>query len=778
MYCFLNSTLSRLKDSGIRFPMEPFHHIFRELALVLALAALAGLVAKRMGLSPVIGFLGTGLILGLPDLPEFAQISRDSIGTLAAIGISMLMFSIGLSVRFHRLRSLGPAGVGTAILAVLMLISLIRTGAGLASWSPLQALAIATLFIFGSPTLAGRFLREHGLMHERSGRLAQGIFQTEAFIALGVLSFIVSLVSIDQIETHSLQSILGTLGIWTAFVVTAVIFGIIVLPGLLRSFSKAHSKELKALIIAGLLFALSYLAAKAGFVVSLGAFLFGLIAAGTRERREIEDSFSTLRYISATIFFVAVAMLVDLSSILKAGPWIAAGCFVTLILRPAMIALALVVFCETPRTALRTAALGLPVAEWTLLLALWATVNGVLPPEFLTASVIVTIITCVAAPVAHHHLAHTATLLTKLRWNRGSRYLAAYHRIWRGLGEKQEASTLWKLLRFRIIQIVVEVTLITALLVFSEPLYEGLREYSRKGHEVWEHLLPYYWLGYFGFVLIPTLAVWRNLQAISMIIAGHLTRRVRGTTAMRSGLTFGLQLVSVSLLLVWLVNFLPMGIIHGWLLLSVILFSVLFLLLGYRRMTRWHSEWEYSVQSTLTEQPSKAERDWDEAGKAWGLILYEQEVPVRFAYAGRPLRDLDIREKTGASVIAIDRQGYRLDQIGPDTQLFPGDRLLLLGKSERIRRIRKQFFQVQEDPETDSMESVLLESVRVSDKSPLQGKRLVDLQWPRNYKVQVTAIRRDDQTILSPTAETKLEVDDELLLIGPDPGIREIQERM
>lgn len=753
--------------------------IIRDLAIVWILASILGLLFRHIGVSPTVGYLVTGLFIANSPLPFFAINSWTHVEVLALIGMTLLMFSIGLGIRIATLKSLGLAGIGTAFLSALLLITLVRGTASFAGINPEQGLLIAAIFLTGSPLLISRQLKVDGFIHERSGRLAQGISQFEAFIALCILSFIGSMIAVEQLQTPDLAQLSAKLGLLIGFAIAVVIFGYLIVPWLLKAFSQSRSRELETIFIAGLLFSLAYLAAEVGYAMSLGAFLFGLIVAETRQGTAIENSFLHLRHLFATFFFVAIGMMVSVHEVILNGSWILGGIIICLLLRPGILMANLLLFCEQPRTAIRTSIYMIPIGEFSFMIAVLGVIYGIIPNFILSATVAIAIICAVTGAILSHFSVSIANYLSQPRWPFGMIILGFYQHLWQGIGRKQEASVLWHLLRFRIFQISVEMILITAVLVFSEPLYAALEEYTRTNEIGWpSYLLPYYWLLLIALVLAPLVAVWRNIQVVAMILADYVTRRVVGMKPMRRGISWSLQLVAASLVLIWLINFLPLGNFRGWLLLAVVGLSALALTLGWRKLIRWHSNLEISLHDTLSSKPqtqnSEHRNRWDKAGRHWGIVLREIDLPENYIYAGQSLNDLALRQKTGASLVAVDRHGYTLQKVGPDTCLYPGDKILMLGEPHQIKMVENLLLMDTGIRQKTTLDSVLLESLQIGEDSVFVGKRLLDLQWPRRYDVQVAAVRRDGRTMLSPTAEFELISGDELLLIGPENGVNEI----
>ena len=135
------------------------------------------------------------------------------------------------------------------------------------------------------------------------------------------------------------------------------------------------------------------------------------------------------------------------------------------------------------------------------------------------------------------------------------------------------------------------------------------------------------------------------------------------------------------------------------------------------------------------------------------------------AQSGKSIGELGIRKRCGATIVSIERHGYYLPTVGPNTHLFPGDHIFATGSQQELQTLRQL---LSENPtgesETIDFHDAILSSVTIEPGSPVVGATLRLLNWPRLLGVQVVAFRRGDQP---------LQAGDQLLLVGTTKALAE-----
>jgi CPA2 family monovalent cation:H+ antiporter-2 len=286
------------------------------LASAFALALLCGLIAVRMRLPPIAGYLAAGVIIG-PFTPGFVADSHLA-GQLSEIGVMLLMFGVGLHFSPAELLSVRriavPGALGQIAAATLM-------GGGLAwlwGFAPASALVFGLSLSVASTVVLLRNLESLGLLASVNGRIAVGWLVVEDLAMVLLLVLLPPLAHISSGAAGgaapgqlalSLALTLGKVGL---FILLMLLVGAKFFPWLLWQVAKTGSRELFVLAAsaaaigiafgAGLLFGVSF---------AIGAFFAGMVLRGSALSLRAASETLPLRDAFSVLFFVSVGMLLD-----------------------------------------------------------------------------------------------------------------------------------------------------------------------------------------------------------------------------------------------------------------------------------------------------------------------------------------------------------------------------------------------------------------------------------------------------------------------------------
>ncbi len=765
----------------------PGTDFIQDLAIILASAAVLGWLCQRMGLSAVVGYLVAGMVVG-PYTPPFKLVHDEaSIATAAQVGLVFLMFSIGLRLSLRRLQRLG-AGLllGVFLGAVFTYFGVRALGAGL-GLDGTQTLFLAGMLMISSSAIIGKVLQETGSAHERPGQLAMGVTVLEDVVAVVMLTVLNSVVAFsaaggaageDGAAAGSLSSTIGGFG---AFVVFAGIIGLLIVPWLLRKLSVKADEELQTLATAAMLFGLAILAHRAGYSLALGAFLLGTIVAETPHRHQVERIFEGMRDVFSAVFFVGIGLQIDVGQLREAWWIVLLLSAFTLVLRVVATTTALTLIGTAQRDALRAGLIATPIGEFSFIIAQLGVAAMVVPDRYYPLAVGLSLVTSLTAPVLTRRSAPIADALLRLRprWLVG--VLDAYQDWLERLGERRAGNLLWKLSRKRVIQIVVELLFVAGLLVFAEPLQRLLLDWVGT-----DWLFPggpsfLFWTALVIVALVPLFAVWRNVGALGLIVAEFATRTQPQAKRERLRLLIsnGVRLVSLVMLVVWVGSFAPAGA-AGWTILAGALVAVTALALLRRRMIYWHSELEVGLQDVLSDsgsgRMSGTSMPWLARHEEWKLSVSECVIPDLASCSGYTLAQLNLRARFGCTVVGIERQGCIISLPGPDSALFPRDKVLFLGTPEQVAEAKAFLGAVAlaADDGAD-FDAVGLETVTVPAGSRAAGATLLEIAPAARHGVQIAGVRRGLLRTLSPGADERIAEGDELLVLGTPVKLREFK---
>lgn len=734
----------------------------QDLAIVLLIAGAAGALCRRIGLSAIVGYLLAGIVIG-PHTPPFAYVTDiDRIQTLSQVGLVFLMFGIGLGLSFSRMREMGIQMLLATGLGAFFVFNLTLLLGRAVGWTPLQAMFVAAMLMTSSSAVIAKVLREMNLGHTRPGQLALSITVLEDIVAVVMLAFLGAQTDLASATSGVGALLAGLIG----FVVLLAMLGLFFVPRLLRRFDGKADPELQTIFVAGAMFLMALLAVKAGYSLALGAFMLGLIVAETPQNRSVERSFGGARDMFSSVFFVAIGMMIDVRLLVAAWPWVLGLTAFALIARPIATALALTIV-GTPGTDARRAGLALmPLGEFSFLIAQLGVSASVLPESFYPMAVGASILTVFLMPIVNRHGSRLVDAVDRIepRWLK--RALGTYAAWLAQLGRQKIGRLWWKLSRKRFGQIGLEMLFVTGLLIFSDRLLAGLQSTEFFADHDRATMRFIYWAVIGIAALIPMVAIWRNISALAMIFgeSAGSNSRVLGAVA-----STGVKAAGILGLAWWLWLIIPSSDVShwGWVVIGAVL--LLALVVFYRRLIYWHSEWQFSLETTLNQSadsndPTRRPAAWTERSGEWPLNVHEHEVPERAACAGRRIGELSIRSRFGATIAEINRQGHLIAAPSPNERLFPGDRLLLLGETEQIRRAGEELDRVTSASDQDFREA-LLETVVVAG-GPRVGATLAELQIPLRTHVLLVGIDRASGRITNPSGSEMILDGDHLLVLG------------
>ncbi len=359
------------------------------LAAVVGAALVGGGIARLMRLPTVLGYLAAGVVIG-PHTPGPSANVTD-VQAVADLGVALLMFTLG--VRFS-LRGLvearGIAFFGGVVGTVVVLGAGTLTGLAL-GLSTGEAIIAGMIVSISSTMVAFRLLEDRGLISGPAGRIAIAVALVQDLI---VVAFIVAVPLVGGGGENLVEEILVAAVTVTAILAGVWIVGSFAVPRVLSRVAQSRSRELFLLSVVALALGTASLSFEAGLSLAFGAFLAGLIVSESDyAHRTIAEVFP-LREVFAVVFFVAIGMLVDPSSLVD-DPEIVLGVAAVAVLGKIVTVSVASAFLGFPPRAIVAAALALAnMGEFSFVLATEAVREDVIGPgldDALLTSVLISI---------------------------------------------------------------------------------------------------------------------------------------------------------------------------------------------------------------------------------------------------------------------------------------------------------------------------------------------------------------------------------------------------
>ena len=279
-----------------------------QLLAVLGIALVAGVVFEKFRQSAILGYLVAGMIVGpgvLKIVPE-----QSGVAAMAELGVSLLLFAIGLEFSAKRLLRLGPIAVGGGALQVLLTLgaaALVVKLLGL-EWKP--AVAFGATVALSSTACVLRLLIDRAEIDSVQGRTALGILLLQD-VAVVPLVLLVSMMGGSGSLAEMGFGLARALGLIVVLVAGFTGLSRWVLPRVLKHLSLSRNRELLVLLTVVLAIGSAWSAHAFGLSPALGAFVAGMMLAESPFASQVRSEISALRILFVTLFFTSVGMLGD-----------------------------------------------------------------------------------------------------------------------------------------------------------------------------------------------------------------------------------------------------------------------------------------------------------------------------------------------------------------------------------------------------------------------------------------------------------------------------------
>ena len=364
---------------------EPHTPLVATIAASLVLAFVFGLAAHRVKVSPLVGYLLAGIVIG-PFTPGFIA-DQAHANELAEIGVILLMFAVGLHFSLKDLLAVRAialpgalAGIGVATLLGMAL-------AGSFGWSLAAGLVFGLALSVASTVVLMRALQERRILDTERGHIAVG------WVIVEDLAMVVALVLLPAIgpalaageglsAAQLATTVAVTLGKVAVFVAIMLVAGRRVIPWVMHHAAHTGSRELFRLAVYAVALGVAYAASELfGVSFALGAFFAGMVMGESPLSQRATEEALPLRDAFAVLFFVSVGMLFDPRILMTAPLAVLAVVAIVVVCKPLAAFLIVRAFGHPPATALTIAASLAQIGEFSFILVGLGVATGTLPAE-------------------------------------------------------------------------------------------------------------------------------------------------------------------------------------------------------------------------------------------------------------------------------------------------------------------------------------------------------------------------------------------------------------
>jgi monovalent cation:H+ antiporter-2, CPA2 family len=661
----------------------------QDLAVVMIVAGLVTVLFHRLKQPVVLGYIIAGVIIG-PHTPPFPLIhDEQTINTLAELGVILLMFSLGLEFSLRKLSRVGVPALIAALLEIFLLFWVGYEIGRLFAWPLLDRLFLGAMLSMSSTTIIIKVLSELGKMKERFAELIFGILILEDILGIAMIALLSGIAMTGRLSAGDVGLTLGKLAVFLAVTLVA---GLLVVPRLIGYVARFKSNEMLTVTVLGLCFGVSLLAAKLGYSVALGAFVIGAVIAEARELHRIEALLEPVRDMFSAIFFVAIGLLIHPKMLLAHWQPVLVISVAVIVGKVLTCSFGAFVGGNDTRTSLRVGMGLAQIGEFSFIIAALGLSLKVTSDFLYPIAVAVSAITTLLTPylirsadglvtwfdrVAPRHVVNTLVLYTN----------------WVGRLGRRQSSQATRLIRKWSAQMALNVALITAVFIAAAFVGQHPPHWLRHASLDEEWLSAMLWLAAAILSLPMFIATVRKLQALGLLIAeikvtvplaGVRTAAIRNLVAqvipIAGTVIQGLYVIILSSTLLPTVK----------VMLALLVLAALISWLLRRSFIRVYARAQAALQETFAHPPARRP---DDTPATLPAILREADLATvgltaqAFA-AGKLIRELELRTRTGATIVGIERKGTNILNPSADEELQAGDQLLLLGHRQQLEAAR------------------------------------------------------------------------------------------
>ncbi len=646
-------------------------HALVELVIVLGTAAVVTVVFQALKLPVVLGYVLAGLLIG-PHVPVPLVADASMVHILSELGVILLMFTIGLELPLRAIAKVGFPAAVAAVFEVGLVVTVGTLVARAVGLDGTTAIFAGACLGISSTMLVAKAFEELGL----KGGFTETVFAVLVFedlIAIVLLAVVGAVASGTGLDATGLAVMLAKLA---GFLALILIGGLLVVPRTIRWVGARMRKE--TLLACSLLvcFGIAAIADTAGYSVALGAFVAGVLVAESGYGHEVTEAVSSFRDVFAMMFFISVGMSIEPALLWAEAPRIAVFSLVVVVMKPIGVTTGVFLSGTPIVRALRSGLSLAQIGEFSFVIA------GVLgDPSLLAIAVGVSCVTTLTTPILIERSEPIASWLARRMPDRLATFVSFYE-AWLA-----KRTTPTRSYRRAILVLIIDLLMITAIVIAAATVGQDLlatfEKRVRLGASIAAVAIA---CAPFAYSLARTIIQLARRLALEIIpIANELDAGRAPRRALVLTLELGFALGVAMPIVAMVQPFVPASF-------AVVVILAFVLVLVVRRSL---ADFEGHVRAgteLVVELLAAGDAPAPEHLAQVAMILPgfdgRSTALVGDKAAGKSLAQLDLRARTGATVLAILRDGKGLATPSPTEPLRAGDMVAVTGSDDAIAAAR------------------------------------------------------------------------------------------
>ncbi|MBR2260120.1 MAG: cation:proton antiporter [Paludibacteraceae bacterium] len=741
--------------------------LIADLALILISAGVTTILFKWLKQPVVLGYIVAGCLVSSQISLTPSVSGASDIGTWADIGVIFLLFSLGLDFSFKKLLNVGR----TAIIAALVIVSfMIILGflVGLAmGWGITNSVLLGGMISMSSTAIIIKAFDDMGLRSQKFTKLVFGILIFEDLIAI-VLMVLISTIFVGK-SFEGTELIYGILKL-VFFLVVWLIAGIYFVPIILKKAKNVLNDETLLVFSLGLCFCMVLFAMNVGFSSALGAFVMGSVMAETLEAERVEKIVRPVKDLFGAIFFVSVGMMVNFTVIIEYAFPIFILVLTIVIGQIVFASMGLILSGQSLKVAIQSGFCLTQIGEFAFIIAMLGTKLGIIDNFIYPVIVAVSVITIFITPYMMKLTEPAYNFLEKRLPENWKKHIEARATA----GKSAHNENMWQVLLLEILRIVAVYSILSiAIIILSINYILPIITESIPG--IWGKILAASLTILFIAPLQRALVAKKN-HSIEYKYLWAANKFNRAPLVILIILRFTLAFGFVAFVLIRTFNA-KVGI-------TVFIACVIVLLMMVSKRLKLYSiklerKFLHNLNSREYEQDKKVEK---ESGYKKGLAsqlssydvhLVDYIISQNAICIGKKLKDLNYRKKFGIHIVSILRGNKRINIPGGEVQLFPLDKILVLGTDEQLEKFQNEIKIESVIPE-GANRNVSIEQFEITANSPFLGKTLENSGIREKDGCTVVGIERNGISTMNPESQTIFCKGDFVWVVGETESIRKL----
>src|SRR5262245_6154732 len=280
--------------------------VLRDLVVLVAIAIPAVLLAHRLKIPTLVGFLFTGIVIG-PHALGFVQ-DVHSVNQMAEIGSVLLLFAVGLELSLSRIVRMGRYVVQGGTIQMLGTMGIVAAVAIIAGLRVNSAILWGALVALSSTAIILKIYADRGELDSSHGRVVVAILLFQDLCVVPLMVLLPLLAGTQQGPSAMIRAVVVT-AVATG---TLIVAGRFIVPRFLAKVTKLRNAEIFTLCVLGIGLGAAFLTSRFGLSLALGAFLAGLVVSESEYGLQALSDVLPFRDAFSGIFFTSIGMLLNI----------------------------------------------------------------------------------------------------------------------------------------------------------------------------------------------------------------------------------------------------------------------------------------------------------------------------------------------------------------------------------------------------------------------------------------------------------------------------------